>query len=303
MQLLLTGKLLSHISNTKIKVIIDCIVFMLPSIVQITIIIFIILLTYTLFGIELFWNIKDYKSIDNNYNFRSFGNALVLMFDCATGQNWNGIMLSLAKADNDCTSTIQSFEDFDKNGMHGCGTWIAYPFFISFTFLFTLVAMNAFIVVVIESYLEAVSENYSIITADNFEAFLDKWSNYDPDSTGWISIEGLIYLMFTLDPPLGMYDQKLRTSLWDMYLNMNKKKKPIIVHNNLIRRLISQIDANEEYLLHKHEPLVIERRKVMLILKQLKIPVEVDSWRVNFRDVCQRMAIRAISNRNKQEFE
>ena len=75
------------------------------------------------------------------------------------------------------------------------------------------------------------------------------------------------------------------------------------MRNNLIRRLISQIDVNEEYLLHKNRPLAIERRKVLLILKQLNLPMEVGTFRVHYRDVCQRMTVRAISIKQKKEFE
>jgi len=301
LRLMTFGKLLKNLKYKKIKVVIDSIVFMIPSIFNIAIMVFVLLVIYALLGVDLFWSVKYQGILSERTNFRSFENALVLLVQCATGENWSNIMINLAKIKGNCVSGSLDYSDFNKNGINGCGTLWAYPYFLTFAVFVMLTAMRLFSVVVIESYLEAMNENESIISAEQFETFIDKWADYDPEATGWISVEGLIYLIFSLDPPLGVYDDKLRSILWESYVNSNRKKKPILVRSKLVRRLISQIEIGEEYLMHKYEPAVIERRKVMLLLKQLNIPCEVGTWKVHFRDVCQQMTIRAIRNKRKEK--
>ena len=137
MQLLTLAKFLAHFKNKSIKVIIDSLVFMIPSFLNIVIVIFINLLAYSIIGIELFWNIKYNNMLGERYNFQSFFRSLIILLECATGENWNGIMHSLSASSSNCVNYIQSFEDFDKNDVQGCGTWFAYPYFIIFTVFFT----------------------------------------------------------------------------------------------------------------------------------------------------------------------
>lgn len=52
---------------------------------------------------------------------------------------------------SDCSNTAPS------SSLQGCGSWLAYFYFLSFTVLISMMIMNLFVAVVIEGYAESVS--------------------------------------------------------------------------------------------------------------------------------------------------
>lgn len=302
-RLVVLGQLFYLSKNRSILAVFNSLIFMIRNLPGIIAILLIVLVIFTTIGVSLFWNVKIQGNLTGLVNFESFDYALLTLFYCATGEGWGIIMYNLANVEGNCVSNVQSYADFKANGINGCGTSLAYPFFIIFIIFVYLISIKLFAVAALESFGEATHESFSIITSQQFEQFLEKWSDFDPQGTGWISIEELIYLMFELDPPLGVYDQKLRNALWKSYFESSKGNSPVIMRSKLVRRMISQIDINEEYLMHKYDNSVFERKKILILLKELNIPLEVGSWRVHFRDVCQRMTVRAIMNKFKEVFE
>ena len=291
---------LTLIKDDKIRVIIDSLAFILPSLLNVCILLLIILVIYAVLGLQLFWNVKYHGTLNDTINFRSFGKALLLTLTCATGNDWNDIMYDLTFVEGECTSEFQDYAGLENNGVIGCGTYMTYPYFITFVILVQLIGIKLLNVVVLEGYMDSANENYSLITAKDFDKFVEKWTIYDPQGTGWISVEGLVYLLFSLDPPLGVYTKQLRDNMWNTYKNTNRVSA---LRNRSIKTLIEKVDVNEEFILHKYEYSVFERRKVMKLLLELKIPLETGTWRVHYRDVCKRLAIRAIRAKKDANFE
>jgi len=77
------------------------------------------------------------------------------MFSAVTGYNWQVIMFECAKnvkefvfteggiASSDFTCTPdQTAEELKENGPQGCGTFLSYPFFISYILLVKLMITN-----------------------------------------------------------------------------------------------------------------------------------------------------------------
>ena len=56
----------------------------------------ILLFIYAALGINLFSQVQYQNELNEKNNFRSFGNAMVLLMRCATGEDWNLIMYELA---------------------------------------------------------------------------------------------------------------------------------------------------------------------------------------------------------------
>ena len=50
-----------------------------------------------------------------------------------------------------------------RDGIKGCGTWVAYPFFISFTIVVSMLIMNLSVAAVIEGLDTAKKENMGIV--------------------------------------------------------------------------------------------------------------------------------------------
>ena len=87
--------------------------------------------------------------------------------------------------------------------MMQCGSALAYPYFISFTVIVSMLVMNLSIAAVIEGLDTAKKENLGIVQSDEIEAFIETWQYYDPLATGWITLKNFIFLLYELPPPMG----------------------------------------------------------------------------------------------------
>ena len=63
--------------------------------------------------------------------------------------------------------------------MFSCGNNLSYFYFISFMIIGPLFIMNLCIVMVIEGFNEAVSDNEGLLTVDYLEQFIKVWKKYD----------------------------------------------------------------------------------------------------------------------------
>ena len=90
--------------------------------------------------------------------------------------------------------------------MLGCGTWLAYPYFISYVYIVTLILVNLFLAIVVGGYIESKKENEAVITPGQMDEFLDKWAEYDPQGTGFVTPNEYAFLIHDLPQPLGLKD-------------------------------------------------------------------------------------------------
>ena len=67
---------------------------------------------------------------------------------------------------------------------------------------------SLFLAMVIESYSESITENSAVINPYQIDDYLLKWSDYDPQGSGWVSVNDFAFLMFELNSPLGFKDEK-----------------------------------------------------------------------------------------------
>lgn len=117
-------------------------------------------------------------------------------------------MFEYAISKNDCIP-YPNYLDIEKYGIKGCGTKWAYPYFISFILLVPMMIINLFMAIVIEGYFISESEHESIINQKHIEELINKWSEYDPKGTGFISYENMTLLLHDLYPPIGLKDMNL----------------------------------------------------------------------------------------------
>ena len=125
-------------------------------------------------------------------------------------------MFEYAISKENCNSN-QSFDDISRDGVKGCGTYWSYPYFISFILLVPLMIINLFMAIVIEGYFISENEHESIINQKHIEELLLKWSEYDPNGTGFINYENMAFLLHDLYPPIGLKDRNLNYDL-DLFL-------------------------------------------------------------------------------------
>uniref|UniRef100_A0A3P8VJK9 Voltage-dependent N-type calcium channel subunit alpha n=1 Tax=Cynoglossus semilaevis TaxID=244447 RepID=A0A3P8VJK9_CYNSE len=152
---------------------------------------------YAIIGMQVFGNIdlNEDTAINHHNNFRTFLQALMLLFRSATGEAWHEIMLS-------CLSHRACDE---RSGTHGkeCGSDFAYFYFVSFIFLCSFLMLNLFVAVIMDNF-EYLTRDSSILGPHHLDEFIRVWAEYDPAACGRISYKDMYNLLRIISPPLGL---------------------------------------------------------------------------------------------------
>ncbi|XP_014813496.1 PREDICTED: voltage-dependent P/Q-type calcium channel subunit alpha-1A, partial [Calidris pugnax] len=113
----------------------------------------------------------DESAITQHNNFRTFFQALMLLFRSATGEAWHEIMLScLSGKPCDQNSGIKEDE---------CGNEFAYFYFVSFIFLCSFLMLNLFVAVIMDNF-EYLTRDSSILGPHHLDEYVRVWAEYDP---------------------------------------------------------------------------------------------------------------------------
>uniref|UniRef100_A0A8C3F0B7 Voltage-dependent N-type calcium channel subunit alpha n=1 Tax=Corvus moneduloides TaxID=1196302 RepID=A0A8C3F0B7_CORMO len=154
---------------------------------------------YAIIGMQVFGNIAldDETSINRHNNFRTFLQALMLLFRSATGEAWHEIMLScLSNRACDPLSGLTKKE---------CGSDFAYFYFVSFIFLCSFLMLNLFVAVIMDNF-EYLTRDSSILGPHHLDEFVRVWAEYDPAAwyVGRISYTDMYEMLRHMSPPLGL---------------------------------------------------------------------------------------------------
>uniref|UniRef100_A0A8D3DGB5 Voltage-dependent N-type calcium channel subunit alpha n=1 Tax=Scophthalmus maximus TaxID=52904 RepID=A0A8D3DGB5_SCOMX len=152
---------------------------------------------YAIIGMQVFGNIKlnEDTEINHHNNFRTFLQALMLLFRSATGESWHEIMLS-------CLSHRACDE---RSGSHGkeCGSDFAYFYFVSFFFLCSFLMLNLFVAVIMDNF-EYLTRDSSILGPHHLDEFIRVWAEYDPAAWGRIKYPDMYQMLLRMSPPFGL---------------------------------------------------------------------------------------------------
>ncbi|KGL80455.1 Voltage-dependent P/Q-type calcium channel subunit alpha-1A, partial [Tinamus guttatus] len=135
------------------------------------------------------------SAITQHNNFRTFFQALMLLFRSATGEAWHEIMLScLSGKPCDENSGIKERE---------CGNEFAYFYFVSFIFLCSFLMLNLFVAVIMDNF-EYLTRDSSILGPHHLDEYVRVWAEYDPAACGRIHYKDMYSLLRVISPPLGL---------------------------------------------------------------------------------------------------
>uniref|UniRef100_A0A8C0ALI1 Voltage-dependent N-type calcium channel subunit alpha n=1 Tax=Bos mutus grunniens TaxID=30521 RepID=A0A8C0ALI1_BOSMU len=150
---------------------------------------------YAIIGMQVFGNIAldDDTSINRHNNFRTFLQALMLLFRSATGEAWHEIMLSCLSS-RACDELANATE---------CGSDFAYFYFVSFIFLCSFLMLNLFVAVIMDNF-EYLTRDSSILGPHHLDEFTRVWAEYDPAACGRISYNDMFEMLKHMSPPLGL---------------------------------------------------------------------------------------------------
>nr|CAH7751128.1 unnamed protein product [Callosobruchus chinensis] len=169
---------------------------------------------YAIIGMQVFGNIMEQptESINRHNNFRNFIQGLMLLFRCATGENWPSIMLSCVKGKK-CDPNSGKKDD-------ECGHNIAYAYFVSFIFFCSFLMLNLFVAVIMDNF-DYLTRDPSILGAHHLDEFVRIWAEYDPNATGKIHYTEMYDMLKNMDPPLGFGNKCPNRLAYKKLIRMN----------------------------------------------------------------------------------
>ncbi|XP_052789506.1 voltage-dependent calcium channel type A subunit alpha-1-like [Mya arenaria] len=147
-------------------------------------------------GMQIFGNIQldSHTDINRHNNFRSFFMALMLLFRCATGENWQRIMLS-------CLGGRPCDPDSGLSN-HECGLDLAYMYFTAFIFFCSFLMLNLFVAVIMDNF-DYLTRDSSILGPHHLDEYTRVWAEYDPGATGRIQHTDMYEMLRNMEPPVG----------------------------------------------------------------------------------------------------
>ncbi|GAB0191544.1 sodium channel protein type 1 subunit alpha [Grus japonensis] len=196
------GRILRLIKGAKgIRTLLFALMMSLPALFNIGLLLFLVMFIYAIFGMSNFAYVKREAGIDDMFNFETFGNSMICLFQITTSAGWDGLLAPILNSGE---------PDCDPNKAHpgssvkgDCGNpSVGIFFFVSYIIISFLVVVNMYIAVILENFGVATEESAEPLSEDDFEMFYEVWEKFDPDATQFMEFEKLSDFAAALEPPL-----------------------------------------------------------------------------------------------------
>ncbi|XP_035382660.1 sodium channel, voltage-gated, type I like, alpha b isoform X4 [Electrophorus electricus] len=196
------GRILRLIKGAKgIRTLLFALMMSLPALFNIGLLLFLVMFIYAIFGMSNFAYVKHEAGIDDMFNFETFGNSMLCLFQITTSAGWDGLLAPiLNKREPDCDSETEH----PGNSYRGdCGNpSVGIFFFVSYIIICFLIVVNMYIAVILENFSVATEESAEPLSEDDFEMFYEVWERFDPNATQFVEYDKLSEFADALDPPL-----------------------------------------------------------------------------------------------------
>uniref|UniRef100_A0A670ZWY1 Sodium channel protein n=1 Tax=Pseudonaja textilis TaxID=8673 RepID=A0A670ZWY1_PSETE len=172
----------------------------LPALTNIGLLLFLIMFIYAIFGMANFSCASWVQGIDDIFNFQTFGNSMLCLFQITTSAGWDELLgpMLLPQDIYKCAPNIKSAPQ--KSPCVNSKVAIAY--FVSYVIISFLIVVNMYIAVIIENLNVATEESTEPLGDDDFEIFYEIWAKFDPKATQFISYSALSNFADALAEPL-----------------------------------------------------------------------------------------------------
>ncbi|MEQ2162314.1 Sodium channel protein type 9 subunit alpha, partial [Goodea atripinnis] len=196
------GRVLRLIKSAKgIRTLLFALMMSLPALFNIGLLLFLVMFIYAIFGMSNFAYVKKEKGIDDLFNFETFGNSMICLFQITTSAGWDSLLAPiLNKEKDDCDPEI---DNPGSNVKGNCGNpSVGIAFFVSYIIICFLIVVNMYIAVILENFGVATEESTEPLSEDDFEIFYEVWEKFDPLATQFMKYSMLSDFADALNPPL-----------------------------------------------------------------------------------------------------
>ncbi|XP_059496069.1 sodium channel, voltage gated, type V-like, alpha b isoform X4 [Stegostoma tigrinum] len=196
------GRILRLIRGAKgIRTLLFALMMSLPALFNIGLLLFLVMFIYAIFGMANFAYVKQEDGIDDMFNFQTFGNSMICLFQITTSAGWDGLLSPILNTDSpDCDPKK---ENQGTNVRGDCGNQsVGIVFFVSYIIISFLIVVNMYIAIILENFSVATEESSEPLSEDDFEMFYEVWEKFDSEATQFIEYSALSDFADALKEPL-----------------------------------------------------------------------------------------------------
>uniref|UniRef100_A0AAY4ABF8 Sodium channel protein n=1 Tax=Denticeps clupeoides TaxID=299321 RepID=A0AAY4ABF8_9TELE len=196
------GRILRLIRGAKgIRTLLFALMMSLPALFNIGLLLFLVMFIYAIFGMANFAYVKKQAGIDDMFNFETFGNSMICLFQITTSAGWDNLLSPMLN--NPPQECDPSFSHAGTNVKGNCGNPpMAITFFVSYIIISFLIVVNMYIAIILENFSVATEESTEPLSEDDFEMFYEVWEKFDAEATQFIEYSKLSDFADTLSEPL-----------------------------------------------------------------------------------------------------
>ncbi|XP_030405869.1 sodium channel protein type 5 subunit alpha-like isoform X2 [Gopherus evgoodei] len=195
------GRVLRLIRGAKgIRTLLFALMMSLPALFNIGLLLFLVMFIYAIFGMANFAYVKKEHGIDDMFNFQTFANSMLCLFQITTSAGWDGLLNPILNTGPPyCDPNLKN-----ANGSKGdCGSpAVGILFFVTYIIISFLIVVNMYIAIILENFSVATEESTEPLGEDDFDMFYEIWEKFDPEATQFIEYSVLSDFADALAEPL-----------------------------------------------------------------------------------------------------
>ncbi|XP_061719526.1 sodium channel protein para isoform X5 [Cydia pomonella] len=195
------GRVLRLVKGAKgIRTLLFALAMSLPALFNICLLLFLVMFIFAIFGMSFFMHVKDKGGLDDVYNFKTFVQSMILLFQMSTSAGWDGVLDGIIN-EEEC-----DLPDNERGYPGNCGSaTIGITYLLSYLVISFLIVINMYIAVILENYSQATEDVQEGLTDDDYDMYYEIWQRFDPDGTQYIRYDQLSEFLDVLEPPLQIH--------------------------------------------------------------------------------------------------
>ena len=87
------GRVLRLVKGARgIRTLLFALAMSMPALFNICLLLFLVMFIFAIFGMSFFMTVKLRGTLDEVYNFQTFGQSMILLFQMSTSAGWDGVL-------------------------------------------------------------------------------------------------------------------------------------------------------------------------------------------------------------------
>lgn len=194
------GRVLRLVKSAKgIRTLLFSLAVSMPALFNIGLLLFLVMFIYAIVGMSSFMHVKHTAGLDDMFNFETFFNSMIILFQICTSAGWDSVLAGLM---NDTPPDCDD-KPSDKSPSGDCGnSALGMMFLVTYLVITFLVVINMYIAVILENFSQATEDVQQGLTQDDFDMYYELWERYDEKASQYIPLDKLCEFVDALEDPL-----------------------------------------------------------------------------------------------------